>query len=118
MFKWKVKNREWFRMKKPDAEQYRWFTWPTFLALLIAFSMVGLVIAQNPNERMVKPGPSPQDKDEINKKDGKIWVLDFKFKDPRLVKVDIPGRGQKVCWYLTLVENQCLLDHLITPLVK
>ncbi|MEY4945476.1 MAG: hypothetical protein RIR22_177, partial [Planctomycetota bacterium] len=20
-------------MKKPDAEQYRWFTWPTFLAL-------------------------------------------------------------------------------------
>jgi len=27
-------------------------------------------------------------------------VLDFKFKDPRLIKVDIPGRGQKICWYL------------------
>jgi len=87
-------------MKKPDAVQHSWFTWPAFLALIIAFSMVGLAIAVNPNERTVKPGPSPQDKDEINKKDGKIWVLDFKFKDPRLVKVDIPGRGQKVCWYL------------------
>lgn len=87
-------------MKKPDAEQHRWFTWPNILALVAAFAMVGFAFAVNPNERLVKPGPSPQDKDEINKKDGKIWVLDFKFKDPRLVKVDIPGRGQKVCWYL------------------
>ena len=30
----------------------------------------------------------------------RVWVLDFKFRDPRLIKVDIPGRGQKVCWYL------------------
>jgi hypothetical protein len=52
----------------------------------------------NPNERYVKPG--------INVDDGqagrnaKLWVLDFKFKDPRLIKVNIPGRGQRVCWYL------------------
>ncbi|MFN6050805.1 MAG: hypothetical protein ACK47R_08225, partial [Planctomycetia bacterium] len=77
-----------------------WRKWPMLLAVVAGFTLTGLAIAANPNEREVKPGPSPQDKDDINKKDGKIWVLDFKFKDPRLVKVDIPGRGQKVCWYL------------------
>ena len=29
-----------------------------------------------------------------------IWVLDFKFKDPRLITVDIAGRGKRVVWYL------------------
>jgi hypothetical protein len=29
-----------------------------------------------------------------------VWTLDFKFKDPRLIKVNIPGKGQKLCWYL------------------
>jgi len=77
-----------------------WRKWPMLLAVVAGFTLAGLAFAANPNEREVKPGPSPQDKDDINKKDGKIWVLDFKFKDPRLVKVDIPGRGQKVCWYL------------------
>ncbi|MSR32368.1 MAG: hypothetical protein EXR99_12785 [Gemmataceae bacterium] len=70
------------------------------IVLGLGIFLVSLAFAQNPNERLVKPGPNPQDRDDINKKDGKIWVLDFKFKDPRLIKVDIPGRGQKVCWYL------------------
>src|SRR5262245_49477189 len=59
----------------------------------------------NPKERDVKPKPNVQDPDEIFEKDGKtykdnskIWVLEFKFKDPRLITVDIPGRGRKVCW--------------------
>jgi len=81
-------------------KQQKFGSWPAFLALFVGVSLSGLVFAVNPNEREVKPGPSPQDKDVINKADSKIWVLDFKFKDPRLVKVDIPGRGQKVCWYL------------------
>jgi hypothetical protein len=51
-----------------------------------------------PNERLVKPGGNIQDADAA--RNGKLWVLDFKFKDPRLIKVNIPGRGQKVCWYL------------------
>ena len=45
------------------------------------------------NERNVKPQTNVQDKDDI-------WVLDFRFKDPRLITVDIPGRGKKVVWYL------------------
>jgi hypothetical protein len=51
----------------------------------------------NPNERYVKPEGNVQDADARN---SKLWVLDFKFKDPRLIKVNVPGRGQKVCWYL------------------
>lgn len=31
---------------------------------------------------------------------GDIWVLDFLFKDPRLITVDIPGRGRKLVWYM------------------
>jgi len=52
-------------------------------------------IPVGPNERHVKP--------EINVQDGsnaKLWVLDFKFKNPRLMKVNIPGRGERVVWYL------------------
>ncbi len=65
-------------------------------------SAVGLTLAANPNEREVKPAPNVQDVDEIYDKDGnpkadsKVWVLDFKFLDPRLIKVDVPGsKGQK-----------------------
>jgi hypothetical protein len=29
-----------------------------------------------------------------------LWVLDFRFKDPRVITVDIPGRGRTVCLYL------------------
>jgi hypothetical protein len=54
----------------------------------------------NPNERDVKPLANVLDSDIINKPGGKLWVFDFRFKDPRLIKVDVPGRGQKICWYL------------------
>jgi hypothetical protein len=86
--------------------------------LAAGVALAGLSLAANPNERDVKPAPNVQDPDEIYTPDGKggnlldkdgnpipkpdskIWVLDFRFKDPRLIKVDVPGRGQKVCWYL------------------
>src|SRR5262249_11925584 len=35
----------------------------------------------------------------IEDKDG-IWVLNFKFKAPRLIPVDIPGRGRRLVWYM------------------
>src|SRR5438270_9917376 len=78
----------------------------TVAGLSMTLSVVGLTAAANPNEREVKPAPNVQDADEIYDKDGnpkadsKVWVLDFKFLDPRLIKVDVPGRGQKVCWYM------------------
>src|SRR5438105_1556447 len=69
-------------------------------ALLAAGITTGVAWCLNPNEREVKPQSNVQDTDDITSPDSKIWVLDFKFKDPRLIKVDVPGRGQKVCWYL------------------
>jgi len=75
-----------------------------FLALIlligVVLGFVGIAPATNPNEREVKPQANVQDTDDITSPDSKIWVFDFKFKDPRLIKVNVPGRGQKVCWYL------------------
>jgi hypothetical protein len=68
------------------------------LLVVAVVSFHGLALGINPNERYVKPGGNVQDADAA--RNGKLWVLDFKFKDPRLIKVNIPGRGQKVCWYL------------------
>jgi hypothetical protein len=70
------------------------------LGLLLVLAMVQGVAAINPNERLVKPEANVQDADDIRSPTSKVWVLDFKFKDPRLIKVDVPGRGQKICWYL------------------
>ncbi|HLJ92583.1 MAG TPA: hypothetical protein VKU02_05245 [Gemmataceae bacterium] len=77
--------------------------WGGTLALWVALSVapsVGLAQRLNPNERAAPPLTNVEDKDDIHKQDGKIWVLDFKFYDPRTITVDIPGRGRKICWYL------------------
>jgi hypothetical protein len=98
---------------------------PYALALLLAaalLSWAGLAAAGNPNEREVKPQPNVQDTDNIFDKDGnynpdsKIWALEFRFKDPRLITVDVPGRGRKVCWYLWYqVINRTKDPHLLIP---
>ncbi len=54
----------------------------------------------NPNEIEVLPQRTALDADDLNGPDSKVWALEFKFKPPRLIKVDVPGRGQKLCWYL------------------
>jgi hypothetical protein len=76
----------------------------------------GLSLAQNPNEREVKPEPNVQDPDDINSPDSKIWVLHFTFKDPRLITVNVPGRGRKLCWYLWYqVINRTKEPHYFVP---
>src|ERR1044071_2468806 len=45
------------------------------------------------NEREVRSVPSKLDKSDV-------WSLDFRFKDPRMIKVNIPGRGTRICWYM------------------
>ncbi len=47
------------------------------------------------NEREVKSEASALDDPKLD-----VWALDFRFKDPRLIKVNIPGRGTRICWYL------------------
>ena len=45
------------------------------------------------NEREVKAIPSQLDKVGV-------WAMDFRFKDPRIIKVKLPTRGERICWYL------------------
>jgi len=86
------------------------------LAALLVLSLVPLALAVNPNERTVKPEANVQDADDIRSPTSKVWVLDFKFKDPRLIKVNVPGRGQKVCWYLWYqVINNTPQAHTLIP---
>lgn len=47
----------------------------------------------NPNERVAQPRTNPEDKEGI-------WLLDFRWKDPRPITVNIPGRGKTTVWYL------------------
>lgn len=83
---------------------------------LLGLTLDQLTLAGNPNEREVKPQANIQDSEDITSPDSKIWVLDFKFKDPRLIKVNVPGRGQKVCWYLWYqVINFSKEAHTLIP---
>jgi hypothetical protein len=70
----------------------RWFA-----AAPVAFLLVGAALAQAPGGGFnVVPAPprvNVQDKEDA-------WVLDFQFKSPRVITVDIPGRGRKTVWYL------------------
>src|SRR5438876_584834 len=46
------------------------------------------------NERVVEKLASPEDRD------ANIWMLDFHFKDPRVIRVDVPKKGMTNVWYL------------------
>jgi len=45
------------------------------------------------NEREVKSQPSELDK-------AGIYALDFRFKDPRVMKIKLPGQGERIVWYV------------------
>jgi hypothetical protein len=68
-----------------------------FAAALV--SLAGLAVVTpaqsplNPNERTAPPRVNPQDKEDI-------WVLEFKYKDPRIIAMDVPGRGRTNVWYM------------------
>jgi len=67
----------------------------SFSALLAAWACGGFLFAQGlgPNEREVKATPSKAGKSDV-------MTLDFRFKDPRILKVNIPGRGTRIVWYM------------------
>ncbi|QDU62479.1 hypothetical protein Pan216_33460 [Planctomycetes bacterium Pan216] len=43
----------------------------------------------------------PQVFDSEKKKVPDIWVLEFTFRNPRYIMVDVPGKGRKLVWYMT-----------------
>jgi hypothetical protein len=63
------------------------------LGLLVAGQFPGHAQTSAYNEREVKAQASAQDKSGV-------WALDFRFKDPRLIKVSYPGRGTRIFWYM------------------
>src|SRR5262249_57557531 len=79
-------------------------------------------LAQNgANVRTVEPQANVQDFGKFvrDDADSKLWVLDFKFKDPRLIEADVPARGKKTCWYLWYqVINRTGKPRLFFPIFE
>src|SRR5438876_12163334 len=93
-----------------------WFVGLTLISGLLV--LAGSVLAQGlrPNGREARPRVNVQDKDDIHKPDSKIWVMELRFYDPRLITVDIPGRGRKLCWYMKYqVINNTPEPHKFIP---
>lgn len=68
---------------------------PAAAAIVVA-GLAGLAWAQSSagfNVIQAPPKVNVQDKQDT-------WVLDFQFKAPRVLTVDIPGRGRKTIWYM------------------
>ena len=101
-------------MKANRAKPWRRFA----LALLAGTALVlslGLFDAAGQtttfNEREVKSEKSEQDDPKLD-----VWALDFRFKDPRLIKVNVPGRGTRICWYMWYqVINRTGAPRLFIP---
>jgi hypothetical protein len=69
---------------------------------LLALGVLAAVTA--PSLRAQPPKPynefATEAKKNVQDADSGIYVLDFRFRAPRLITVDIPGRGRRLCWYL------------------
>src|SRR5436190_18171999 len=63
------------------------------IASLGIFSLATLSGQTGFNERMVRTVPSTLDKLDV-------WGMDVIFKDPRIIRVRLPARGDRMCWYL------------------
>lgn len=70
------------------------------VAGLFLFPSLSRAQVRSPNQVDAPTLVNVEDKDDIRNPGGKIWALDFKFYSPRLITVDIPGRGRKLCWYM------------------
>lgn len=71
----------------------------TLLAAVVCTLFPSLLLAQDKiekdqfGEREVERTPHPRDRDDT-------WTLSFRFKDPRMIEVDIPAVGKKKVWYM------------------
>jgi hypothetical protein len=89
------------RGKTETVMTRRWLTAFGVVALLAGLGVGGTLAQVPPEVREVRRQINVEDKSEnIHDPDSKIWVLDFRFRAPRLMTVDVPGRGRKICWYM------------------
>jgi hypothetical protein len=86
--------------------------WKTFVGAASVLVCAPIALAQSVggyNEIEAKHVKNVQDREGI-------WVLNFRFTTPRLITVDIPGRGRKLCWYLLYrVINNTGQPHTFIP---
>lgn len=80
------------------------------LAILTLTVVLATASSQSANnEREIKAQTSALDKSDV-------WALDFRFKDPRMIVVNYPGRGTRVFWYMWYqVINRTGKPHKISP---
>lgn len=79
---------------------------------LVAVILCASVAAAADDYREVEPAPAPGDKPGI-------WTLHFRYKVPRIVTVDVPGKGQQQVWYMPFqVYNRTDNPQLITPVFE
>jgi hypothetical protein len=86
--------------------------------LLALFGLLGLAFlclpavnsqTSTPNEREVKPERSKLDKVGV-------WAMEFRFKNPRIIVVNLPTRGERICWYMWFqVINRSPKAEVIAP---
>ncbi len=70
----------------------RWIV--CLIAAGVCWLSAGNALAQfAANEREVTTAPGAKDKNAV-------WNLDLKFKDPRMIRVYVPGQGTRIYWYL------------------
>jgi hypothetical protein len=68
------------------------------------------------NEREIKGQLSELDKDKKGDDATAVWSFDFRFKDPRLIKVHVPGKGTRIYWYMWYqIINRTGKPQLFTP---
>lgn len=76
------------------------------LALTPAWCQIGF------NEREVKSQASLLDRSGV-------WAMDFRFKEPRLIKLNYPGKGTRIFWYLWYqVINRTGEPRPINPIIE
>jgi hypothetical protein len=83
-----------------------------FAALIFGLGLAPALCQNAFNEREVKSLPSAIDRADV-------YAMDFKFKDPRIIKVNVPGRGTRFYWYMWFqVINRTGRPHKISPLFE
>lgn len=82
------------------------------VALIAALGFLAPTFSQQTtfNEREVKPQVSELDKG------ADVWAMEVRFKDPRIIKVKLPTRGERICWYVWYqLINRSEKPQLILP---
>lgn len=91
-----------------------WTTRRTFLSLATASILAGPAFAQPPSAgdpfRTVEPAPAPGDKPGN-------WTLHLRYIPPRILTVDIPGKGKVTAWYMVYrIYNTTQTPQAVTSL--